>query len=251
MKLYFHPMSGNSRRVLLVATHLEVPLERVVIDLPKGEQRGAPHLRRNPNGRVPVLEDDGLVLWESRAIMQYLADKTPGQTLLPTDARGRADVSRWLFWCAAHMAQANMVLVFERFVKAVTGRGPPDPTEEARGEALFAQHAPGAGRTPRGQDVGRAGSPDARGLLPRRGVRPRRSGAPADPRLPEPRRLARSRAGARRVEADRAARAADRRSARATGRRARADRRQALTPWRRGPASGRPRSAPRQHASAP
>jgi len=141
MKLYFHPMSGNSRRVLLVATHLEVPLERVEIDLPRGEQRGAPHLRRNPNGRVPVLEDDGFVLWESRAIMQYLADKTPGQTLLPTDARGRADVTRWLFWCAAHMAQANTVLVYERFVKAVTGRGPADPVEEARGEALFAQHA--------------------------------------------------------------------------------------------------------------
>ncbi len=142
MKLYFHPLSGNSRRVLLVATHLDVPLERVVVDLPKGEQRGAPHLRRNPNGRVPVLEDDGFLLWESRAIMQYLAEKTPGQTLLPTDARGRADVNRWLFWCAAHMAPANTILVFENFVKAVTGRGPADPAEVARGEALVAQHAP-------------------------------------------------------------------------------------------------------------
>jgi glutathione S-transferase len=142
MKLYFHPMSGNSRRVLLVAAHLDVPLERIVVDLPKGEQRQAPHLTRNPNGRVPVLEDDGFVLWESRAIMQYLAEKTPGQTLLPTDARGRADVIRWLFWCAAHMAPANTVLVFENFVKAVTGRGPADPAEVARGEALVAQYAP-------------------------------------------------------------------------------------------------------------
>jgi len=142
MKLYFHPMSGNSRRVLLVATHLDVPLERIVVDLTKGEQRGAPHLSRNPNGRVPVLDDDGFVLWESRAIMQYLADITPAQTLLPTDARGRADVCRWLFWCAAHMAPANTVLVFENFVKAVTGRGAADPAEVARGEALVAQYAP-------------------------------------------------------------------------------------------------------------
>ena len=142
MKLYFHPMSGNSRRVLLVATHLGVPLERVVVDLTQGEQRQPPHLQRNPNGRVPVLDDDGFVLWESRAIMQYLADKTPGQTLLPADPRGRAEVSRWLFWCAAHMAPANTVLVFEHFVKAVTGRGPADPAEVARGEALFAQAAP-------------------------------------------------------------------------------------------------------------
>ncbi|MCE9668190.1 glutathione S-transferase family protein [Myxococcus stipitatus] len=141
MKLYFHPMSGNSRRVLLVAAHLDVPLERVVVDLTQGEQRGAPHLGRNPNGRVPVLDDDGFVLWESRAIMQYLAEKTPGQTLLPTDARGRADVSRWLFWCTAHMAPANTILVLENFVKALTG-GTPDSAEVARGEALFAQHAP-------------------------------------------------------------------------------------------------------------
>jgi glutathione S-transferase len=142
MKLYYHPLSGNSRRALLVATHLDVPLERIVIDLPKGEQRGAPHLRRNPNGRVPVLDDDGFVLWESRAIMQYLADKTPGQSLLPADARGRADVNRWLFWCAAHMAPANALLVYERFVKSVTGRGAEDPVEVARGEALVAQYAP-------------------------------------------------------------------------------------------------------------
>ena len=141
MKLYFHPLSGNSRRVLLVAAHLDVPLERIVVDLPKGEQRGAPHLKLNPNGRVPVLDDDGFVLWESRAIMQYLTEKTPGQTLLPTDAQGRADVSRWLFWCSAHMAPANTILVFENFVKAQTGRGPADPAEVARGEALVAQNA--------------------------------------------------------------------------------------------------------------
>ncbi len=116
-------------------------MERIVVDLTTGEQRQSPHLSRNPNGRVPVLDDDGFVLWESRAIMQYLADKTPGQTLYPTEARGRADVNRWLFWCAQHMAPANTVVVFENFVKAMTGRGAPDPAEVARGEALIAQYA--------------------------------------------------------------------------------------------------------------
>lgn len=142
MKLYFHPMSGNSRRVLLVATHLAVPLERIVIDLTKAEQRGAAHLARNPNGHVPVLDDDGFVLSESRAIMQYLCEKTPGQTLFPTELRGRADVMRWMFWCAAHMAPANTVLVAENFVKGLMGRGAPDPVEVARGEALVARYAP-------------------------------------------------------------------------------------------------------------
>ncbi|NRD52234.1 glutathione S-transferase family protein [Corallococcus exiguus] len=142
MKLYFHPLSGNSRRVLLVAAHLDIPLERIVVDLTTGKQREASYLGINPNGRVPVLDDGGFVLWESRAIMVYLAEKTPGQTLLPTDAQGRADVNRWLFWCSAHMAPANTVLVLENFVKQRTGRGPPDPAEVARGEALFAQTAP-------------------------------------------------------------------------------------------------------------
>ncbi|GHG70786.1 glutathione S-transferase family protein [Comamonas sp. JC664] len=142
MKLYFHPLSGNSRRVLLVAAHLDIPLERIVVDLTTGKQREASYLGINPNGRVPVLDDGGFVLWESRAIMVYLAEKTPGQTLLPTDAQGRADVNRWLFWCSAHMAPANTVLVQENFVKQRTGRGPPDPAEVARGEALVAQTAP-------------------------------------------------------------------------------------------------------------
>jgi glutathione S-transferase len=141
MKLYFHPLSGNSRRVLLTATHLDLPLERVVVDLTTGEQRQPAHVARNPNGRVPVLDHDGFVLWESRAIMQYLADVTPGQTLLPTDPRGRADVNRWLSWCGAHMAPACTILVQENFVKARTGRGPADPAEVARGEALVQQNA--------------------------------------------------------------------------------------------------------------
>jgi glutathione S-transferase len=142
MRLYHHPMSSNARRAVMTAVHLGAPVDLVVVDLAKGEQRKPDFLKSNPNGKVPVLEDDGFVLWESRAIMQYLADKTPGQTLLPSDARGRADVNRWLFWCAAHMAPANTVLVYERFVKAVTGRGPEDPVEVARGEALVAQYAP-------------------------------------------------------------------------------------------------------------
>lgn len=141
MQLYFHPMSGNSRRVLLTATHLNVPVERHVIDLQKGEQRLPPHLGRNPNGKVPVLVHGDLHLWESRAIMQYLADSTPGQTVLPTDAAGRADVTRWMFWDAAHFAQALAVIVSERFVKPLMKREP-DATELARGEALFASFAP-------------------------------------------------------------------------------------------------------------
>lgn len=137
-KLYYHPFSGSSRRVLLVAAHLDLPLERVVVDLQKGEQKGGAHLGRNPNGRVPVLEDGDFVLWESRAIMQYLAEGSP---LYPTERHERAEVNRWLFWCAAHMNPANTILVVENFVKPASGRQT-DPAEVARGEALFREAAP-------------------------------------------------------------------------------------------------------------
>jgi glutathione S-transferase len=142
MRLYLHPLSSNSRRALMTALHLGIPLERTVVDLAKGEQKLPPHLARNPNGRVPVLDDDGFLLWESRAIMKYLAERTPGQTLYPSEPRARADVDRWLFWCAAHLSPALGVLTFENFVKRLAGRGEPDPVEVARGEALVAQFAP-------------------------------------------------------------------------------------------------------------
>lgn len=141
MKLYYHPLSGSSRRVLLAVEQLGISLERVIVDLPAAEHRGAPHRARNPNARVPVLDDGGFLLWESRAIMQYLADKTPGQTLYPAELRARADVNRWMFWCAVHMAPACSVFVIENFVKARTGK-PADPVELARGEALFGEFAP-------------------------------------------------------------------------------------------------------------
>jgi glutathione S-transferase len=137
MRLYHHPMSSNSRRAVMTAIHLGAPVERVLIDLAKGAQRSASFLRKNPNGKVPVLEDDGFVLWESHAIMQYLADTTPGgEAIYPTEPRARADVNRWLFWSAYHFQPAVSVLNWERVVKGMIGAGAPDPAEEKRGEAL-------------------------------------------------------------------------------------------------------------------
>src|SRR5262245_37217357 len=117
MRLYHHPMSSNARRARMTAIHLGTKLDLVVVDLGNGEQRRPDFLRLNPNGQVPVLDDDGFVLTESHAIMQYLADTTPGQTLYPEDVRARADVNRWLFWSAYHFQPAISVLGWERVVK--------------------------------------------------------------------------------------------------------------------------------------
>jgi glutathione S-transferase len=138
MRLYYHPLSSNSRRVVMTAIHLNVTLERVVVDLLRGEHRAADYLRLNPNGKVPLLDDDGFTLWESHAIMQYLADRSPAQTIYPQDARRRADVNRWLFWSAYHFTPAVGMISRERVSKRmVGGSGAPDPIEIERGEALL------------------------------------------------------------------------------------------------------------------
>ena len=141
MRLYQHPMSANSRAATLAALWLKAPVELVFVDLANGEQRLPAYLKLNPNHRVPVLEDGDFYLWESRAIMQYLADKTPGQTVYPTDPRGRADVNRWLFWCGQHFAPAVGIFFWENLVKPMIGRGAPDPAELKRGEPLFNEFA--------------------------------------------------------------------------------------------------------------
>jgi glutathione S-transferase len=136
MRLYHHPMSFNARRAVMTALHLDAKVELVLVDLSKGAQRKPEYLRLNPNGKVPVLEDGGVALWESCAIMQYLADKTPGQRLYPTELRARADVNQWLFWSAHHWSPAVSVLNWENFVKKLIGAGEPDPSAVQRGEGL-------------------------------------------------------------------------------------------------------------------
>lgn len=137
MRLYHYPLSANARRAVMTAIHLAVPVDLVLVDLAKGEQRTPSYLAMNPNGRVPTLDDDGFYLTESHAIMQHLADLTPGQKVYPQAPRPRADVNRWLFWNAHHFAPAVGVLNWENLVKPMTRRGDPDPREVARGEALL------------------------------------------------------------------------------------------------------------------
>jgi glutathione S-transferase len=138
MRLYYHPLSSNSRRVLLTAHHLGLNLELVVVDLSRGEHKTPEYLRLNPNGKIPILVDRGFHLWESHAIMQYLADKSLEQDIYPQDVSARADVNRWLFWSASHFAPAAGFIIRERVSKRIVGgSGAPDPLEIARGEALL------------------------------------------------------------------------------------------------------------------
>ena len=142
MRLYYHPFSSSARRAVMAALYMDTDVELVLAkDLRESEQR-LELLRLNPNGKIPVLQDGDFVLWESYAIMQYFADKTPGQTLYPTDVKARADVNRWMYWCAQHWTPAIAVLAGENGMKQIFGHGVPlDRNEVRRGETELAKVA--------------------------------------------------------------------------------------------------------------
>jgi glutathione S-transferase len=141
MKLYCFPASPNTWKVRAVAAHLGLPLETAMIDISKGEQHSPDYLALNPTGRTPTLVDGDFVLWESTAIMQYLASQKPN-TLYPDDARSRADITRWQSWSLQHWgAGACNPLTFENFVKRLVGLGPPDNVAVARATEEFHREA--------------------------------------------------------------------------------------------------------------
>jgi len=137
LKIHAFPASPRAFKVLSFANHIGIPYEFVLVDLTKGAQRTPEFTALNINQRMPVLEEDGWSLWESNAIVQYLATKKPELGLLPLDERARADVSKWMFWESAHWDQACAILIFERFVKGFFGRGAADPVEVEKGLTQF------------------------------------------------------------------------------------------------------------------
>ena len=134
IKLHVAPPSPRAFKVLAVARHLELDFELSPVDLLNGEHLRPEFAALNPNKKMPVLEDDGFVLWESNAITQYLASKKAERGLLPADGQPRADVCRWQFWESAHWDAACATLIFERLLKKVFGQGDPDPARVAKGE---------------------------------------------------------------------------------------------------------------------
>jgi glutathione S-transferase len=122
MKLYWFN-SPNPQKVRLALAELGTPCEFELVDLFKGQNRTPGYLALNPTGRAPTLEDDGLILWESNAIVAYLGDRE--RRMWPLDARDRADALRWMFYAAQHVSDAFTGRVFNMVAKAKLGL-PPD-----------------------------------------------------------------------------------------------------------------------------
>jgi glutathione S-transferase len=116
MKLYYHPLSGHSHRARLFVSLLGLPHELVEVNLKAGAHKQPEFLALNPFGQVPVLDDDGVVIADSNAILVYLAKKAGGDQWLPDDPQGAAAVQRWLSVAAGEVAYgpaaARLITVF-------------------------------------------------------------------------------------------------------------------------------------------
>jgi glutathione S-transferase len=134
--------SNNCRRVNATVAHLGLAVELVEPNMMAGDLKKPEFLALNPNGKVPTLVDGDFVLWESRAIMQYLASTKPGNELWPNDARRQADIARWQFWEASHLSHGTGPYAFEKLFKPMFLKQQADPTALAAAEKSFHQFAP-------------------------------------------------------------------------------------------------------------
>ena len=142
MKLYIFPPSSRALGIVALNNYLALDCEIRLIDLGRGDQLAPEYIALNANKKMPTLEDDGFVLWESNAILFYMAAKRPDRGLWPSDPKGQADVLRWLAWQSAHWdAESVGMVAYEKTSKGVLGLGPPEPAFVARGERNFGRFA--------------------------------------------------------------------------------------------------------------
>ena len=126
MKLHYFPPSPNTRKVQAVIHHLDLRVDLEMVNLVTGEQKKPEYTAINSNQKTPTLQDGDFTLWESEAIMQYLA----GQ-----------NIYRWQCWQLAHWGPACGILIYERVAKKFFGGGDPDPAEVTKGEEGFHRYA--------------------------------------------------------------------------------------------------------------
>ncbi|NML97414.1 glutathione S-transferase [Paraburkholderia sp. RP-4-7] len=116
IRLHTALLSGHGHRVKLFLTLLDLPFEVIELNMAAGDNRRPEYLKLNPFGQVPTIEDGDTVLFDSNAILVYLAKRYGDPSWLPEDALGAAAVQRWLSLAAGQIAYgpcaARLVTVF-------------------------------------------------------------------------------------------------------------------------------------------
>ena len=113
IELYTAP-TPNGRKVSIALEELDIPYTVHAVDLKAGEQKQPAFLAINPNGRIPAIVDDGFPIFESGAILLYLAEKF--QNLLPSGAKNRSVAIQWLMWQMGGLGPMHgQATVFNRY----------------------------------------------------------------------------------------------------------------------------------------
>ncbi len=136
LKIWGRANSSNVMKVLWLCEELSVPFERIDAGGAFGRTREPDYLAKNPNALVPTVEEpDGFVLWESNAILRYLArTRAPAHPVYPADPRAAADCDRWMDWQATALNRP-MTTIFFTWVRIPEPERDYAGAEVARGEA--------------------------------------------------------------------------------------------------------------------
>jgi len=130
LKIWGRLNSVNVKKALWALEELEVKYERIDAGMQFGVVKTPEYRKMNPNSLVPTIDDEGFVLWESHAIVRYLAAKHGAGSLWPTELRARADADRWMDWATTF--QASFRTVFWGLVRTAADRRDLKAIEEAR-----------------------------------------------------------------------------------------------------------------------
>lgn len=118
LKIYAFPISLPSNKVRYVANHMGLDYEFVYVNMLEGEHTTDEHKKLHPAGKVPVMDDNGIVLFESGAIIKYLSRKH-GSPLYPDDLILQADIDKWTDFVTIHVFNGVMKVFFNRVLAPI------------------------------------------------------------------------------------------------------------------------------------
>ena len=128
LQLYLDPATVNCHKVVAALDYMGTEYELKHTDYVKGEHKSPEYLEINPNATLPSASDDGVVITQSNAIIQYAADMSGANHAYPRDLKQRAIVNSWLFWEASGWFKSNYVYLVENLLKSFQSLGPDQTT---------------------------------------------------------------------------------------------------------------------------